>query len=379
VAFGSVKNHLYAGILRQPPPGLNQIMLNVLRTTDFSSATPMTVLDDRLGVDQPFLSTVAVGGKDQLLVGGNDFASPDGRTATIDRYPNAGLTKPGKESLRIEARATGSARQNGPAIRPACHPDGKTYSIFYGWRAFNRTTRLVTADVVVVRDDPDTNNDEPPFAALKDSNDGKAGQIVKAGVQFTWGSLLGQQRIGGDLSIAVDPTDSQVVFVAWCADGANGYTLNVQRSGDAGQTWAQPIRIIANALNPSLAINADGELGLLFQELQGQGTAVRWVTQFETTGDGGATWNRIVLANVPALRPVRRFQPYIGDYAGVVAVGRDYCGIFSANNTPDEANFPNGVTYQRNHDFARKVLLGNDGSSEIPISIDPFFFKVTKP
>jgi hypothetical protein len=378
VAFGGAKNRLYAGILRLPRPAPGKIRLNVLRTDDFRSSTPMTVLDDRLGVDQPFISAMTVGGKDRLFVGGNDFASPEGRTATIDRYLNAGIRKPTKQSIRIEARSTGTARQNGPAIRPACTPDGRVYGVFYGWRSFNRNTRLVTADVVVVRDDHTGGRNANSFAVLKDSNDGLVGQIVKAGATFTWNALLGQQRIGGDISVAANPKDSRVVYVAWAADGPNGYTVTVQRSKDAGQTWSQPIRVIVNAINPSLAVNSERALGLLYQQLQGADAAARWVTQFETTPDEGATWNRTVLANVPAMQPLRVFHPYIGDYANVTAVGPDFYGIFSANNTPDKANFPNDVVYKRNADFERKVLLGIDGVTEVPVSIDPFFFKVPK-
>jgi hypothetical protein len=376
VAFGGVNNKLYAGILRRPNPAPNVIRMNVLRTDDFRSAALMKVLDDRNGVDQPFVRAIAVGGKDRLFVGGNDFASPGGRTATIDRYLNAGTAKPKRQSIRIEARGTGTANQNGPAIRPACHPNGTAYGAFYGWRAFNRITRQVTADVVVVRDDPGAGNGAAPFTSLQDA-DTFVGQRVAVGVNFTWNALLGQQRIGGDLSVAVDPTDSRIAYVAWAADGPGGYTITVQRSADGGQMWAAPIRTIVNAVNPSLAVNSAGTLGLLFQQVDGNGAGARWVTQFDTTPDGGATWNQMVLARVPAMQPAPDFQPYIGDYANVVSIGPDFYGIFSANNTPDNGNFPNGVTYQRNADFTRRILLGTDGISTVPVSIDPFFFKVT--
>ena len=60
----------------------------------------------------------------------------------------------------------------------------------------------------------------------------------------------------------------------------------------------------------------------------------------------------------------------------MMAVGTSFYGIFSANNTPDNANFPNGVTYQRNANFATKTLLAIDNVTPVPTSIDPFFFKV---
>ena len=69
-------------------------------------------------------------------------------------------------------------------------------------------------------------------------------------------------------------------------------------------------------------------------------------------------------------------QPYLGDYLYMMAVGTSFYGIFSANNTPDNGNFPNGVTYQRNADFATKTLLAGDNVTQVRASIDPFFFKV---
>ena len=41
--------------------------------------------------------------------------------------------------------------------------------------------------------------------------------------------------------------------------------------------------------------------------------------------------------------------------------------------------FPNGVTYQRNADFATQTLLGTDNTSPVDISIDPFFVRYTPP
>lgn len=84
------------------------------------------------------------------------------------------------------------------------------------------------------------------------------------------------------------------------------------------------------------------------------------------------------LTHTPANQPVADFSPYLGDYDCVLAVGKDFCGIFSASNAPDPAHFPNGVIYQRNADFASRRLLGVDGSTTVARSIDPFFFRVSE-
>ena len=85
-----------------------------------------------------------------------------------------------------------------------------------------------------------------------------------------------------------------------------------------------------------------------------------------------------MLASTAAATPVRTFFPYIGDYNHLLSVGPDFYGIFSASNYPDKTNFPNGVKYQRNVNFATHKLLNIDNVTEVPVSIDPFFFKVTE-
>jgi hypothetical protein len=120
---------------------------------------------------------------------------------------------------------------------------------------------------------------------------------------------------------------------------------------------------------------------LLYQQLVGSGASQRWVTHFDRSADG-STWIELVLADTPANDPpgppaLGSFDPYLGDYAHVLSIGNDFYGIFSANNEPNLAHFPNGVTYQRNHDFNSRKLFDNDGVTEVKRSIDPFFFKVS--
>jgi CARDB len=375
VRFASTSNILYAGILRRP----GGLRLNILRTNNFVGAATMTVLVDRFSVDQPYVQATTVGGSDRVYVGNNDFASPGGRTATIDQSFDADALAPTFNAIRIEQRATSG--QDGPPIRPAIHSDGTIYAIFYGWRAF--TGSAATTDVVVVRDD-NAGLGAAPFTDLIDS-DGLAGMRVVQNRIVPWANFsqlnFGQERfVGSNISIAVDPNNSSIVYIAW-ADrvGNNDYTLHVRRSIDRGVTWSpNDLRTITNATNPALAVNDESTVGFLYQQVTGASMAQRWVTHIELTGDNFTSIQDFVLASVPAMSPAPIFIPYIGDYVHLMAVGRDFYGIFSANNTPDLANFPNGVKYQRNVDFATKTLLDNN-NQPVPVSIDPFFFRVAPP
>jgi len=60
--------------------------------------------------------------------------------------------------------------------------------------------------------------------------------------------------------------------------------------------------------------------------------------------NGFTTIQDTILATAPADKPAGQFLPYLGDYDYLLAVGNEFRGVFSANNTPDHANFPQGVT-----------------------------------
>lgn len=376
VRFAGTTNNFYAGILRRP----GSLRLNILRTNNFLGPAAMTVLIDRSGkgVDQPYVQATTVAPNDRIYVGDNDFNSPGGRTATIDQSLNAQLAAPLFSTIRIESRATSS--QDAPPIRPAIHSDGTIYAVFYSWRTAPAGGR--TTDVVVVRDD--TGGSGPaPFTALVDPGDMLSGMRVVTGRNVPFENFshpnLGQERlVASNLSIAVDPTNSSVVYVAWAdRPGKDDYVLHVRRSLDRGATWsAADLRTVKNATNPALAISGDGMVGFLYQQVIGTENTQRWVTHFERTQDAFANIHDLVLADVPAGSPAPQFLPYIGDYVHLMTVGATFYGILSANNTPDSANFPNGVTYQRNANFVTHTLLNTDNRTAVNVSIDPFFFRV---
>ena len=376
LAFGTASNKLYAGIIRLPfPPGRPR--LNILRTDNFQSGATMKVLVDRTGkgIDQPYVQAATVlngpdQGKDRVYVGDNDFGNTP-RSATIDQSLNAGKTSPTFTSVRIESRSP--AGQDGPPVRPAIHPDGTVYAVFHSWLTFDSNDEG-TADIVVVRDD-NGGNGPNKFKALVDSGDSKAGIRVVKKVKFNFDGFLGLQRTGGDVAIAVDPSNSSIVYVAYNDDDGADYMLHVLRSTNRGVTWSGDLRTVRNALNPAVAINSAGKVGLLYQQLTGSGPTQRWVTKFESSTNG-TTWSAMTLATVPANTPPKQFDPYLGDYEHLMSVGKDFYGVFCANNTPNKSNFPKGVTYQRNANFTSHTLLDVDNATPVDVSIDPFFFKV---
>lgn len=366
-AFDGGGGDLYAGILSVS----GDLVLDELKTGDVFSLTPMSVQASRGNVDQPFVRATSVGTADRVLIGMNDFDAPGGRTATVDVSQNGGTSY---TTHRIETR--GTADQDGPSIRPSVAADRTVYVAYFGWRSFDGN--VATSDVVVVRDDSGAAGTNK-FRSLVDPGDGLPGRIVAHNVTIPWSNAptLGQERIGSTLALAVAPNHSEVVYVAWADRVGSGdiYTIHLRRSIDRGAAWSGDIRTVVNATNASLAVAENGTVGFLYQQLSGSGATSRWVTHLERSKDGFVTTSDLVLATVPATTPAVDFLPYLGDYTGLLAVGGELRGVFSANNTPDSTAFPQGVVYQRSADFTTHRLL-DGGGAVVAVSIDPFYFSV---
>ncbi len=371
--FASIRGTLYAALL-WGTGGIDTINYDILRAGDFTGLNPMILLARRTKVDQPFIQAITVPagpdiGKDRVYVGSNDwapvFANPPGfPIATVDYSLDASNANPAFSTVRLESR---SPQRDGYQTRPAVHPDGTVYAIFYSW--MNGST---SSDVVICRDD-NWGIGSSPFTALVDPIDNNSGLRVVTGVNCGAGLILGQQRIGGDLSIAVDPRKSSTVYICWGDRTGGVYTLHVRKSADKGATWSsKDLFSVDNATNPALAISTRGVIGFLFQQVVDQ----RWQTKVLLTGDDFRDTVTHILSDAPADAPLATYQPYLGDYLYMMAVGEGFYGIFCANNAPDDGNFPSGrPTYQRLADWNTNQLLDLNGNVVQP-SIDPFFFEI---
>jgi hypothetical protein len=382
VGFATTGGVLYAGILHGVTGDLH-----ILRTANFAGSAPMASLVTRANVDQPWVvagSVVAgpAAGQDYVYVGNEDGASRP-QSASVDRSLNAAAAAPpaGFQTFPLERRTT--IFKDGPPVRLAVHPDGTVYAAHQRWAS--GTFPDLNVDIVVSRDDNWAGGGNP-FSALVEppqpAGDGLIGRVVAAGRFMRFNAVMGQERLGADLTIAVDLTDSSTVWLAWAdrvgnppavppASGTD-WTIHVRRSTDRGQSWSADLRTITNAKNPCIAVNASGQVGFLFQQF----TGTRWITQLQLTDDGFLTApTTLVLHTAPSSVPARKFFPYIGDYARLLTVDDDFYGVFSGNNTPDTVNFPSGVIYQRNANWVTQTLLDIDNTTPVATSIDPFFFQ----
>ena len=381
VRFGGTSGVLYAGILRGDTGDLA-----ILRTPKFTGPNPMDILVTRVNDDQPWVETATVEGTDRVYVSSNDTSqSLTGFTASVNFSLNAataaapaGFTS----TARLEPRATAVVplvgMQDGPSVRVAIHPSGVLYAAYFGWRTFSATTSNTT-DIVVCRDD-NWASGAAQFQALTDDpappGDGLSGLRVKIGATIAHlGTVLGTQRIGSSLSLAVDPRDSQRVYLAWCdglATTDSPYTLRVRRSDDGGAHWTGDLFTKPNSTNPGLAVNSRGTVGLLYQEFVTVAGVGRWRTHYVQSIDRfTTTFSDQTLADVIDSSTGATLNVIIGDYANLIAIGKDFYGVFCAQNAPLKANFPVDVTYSRNKDFTTGKLLAVDNITPVSPSVQP--------
>jgi hypothetical protein len=181
--------------------------------------------------------------------------------------------------------------------------------------------------------------------------------------------------LGSDLSIAVDPNNPSIVYIAF-VDVVGGIPiLRVMKSEDKGANWGSVLDI-SNAGLPSLSVAGNGQWGLLYTRLEGG----RLITEFR---QGSRTPQ--MLGSWENNSPAPAFQPYIGDYQFLFSTDDTFYGIFSASNDVGGlttltglsdgllTDFPLGIVYERNADFPGGNLLDPTGGI-ISASIDPFFF-----
>jgi hypothetical protein len=380
--FAGTSSRLYIGNLTASA-GISG--LNVGRVDNITAAIPTwTAMESRPGVsassipDQPWVTaaTVLEGtgfGTDHVYVTVNDQTAGT-RTADVDLSLNPTPPAPSGFSANVVEQVA-TCSQDAPAVRSAAHLDGTVYAAFTRW-----TGTCATGDVVVVRDD-NWGAGATPFQALHDAViPAQVGERVVTGVGAPGGNL-GNQRINNTLAIAVDPSNSDIVYLAWTdGTGPANITIHVRRSIDRGVHWSgADLFSVATATNPALAINSQGKVALLYQRLQTVAGVARWRTHIERTTNAFTATQDVTLADTPATAGTYGGFNAIGDYDGLISLGKDFYGIFSALNTADNANFPNGVTYQRFANFTTHQLFANAAmTASVGDSIDPYFFHVTE-
>lgn len=362
---------LVAGILSNAPGG----GMKILHTTDAMLNTAMTPIGGpAAGRDQPYLTDRTVfgwfdPGNDRAYVGNNGYLLGN-PTARIDHTLDAGAMAPVVTVSSIDTRMP--VVFDNYQIRPVIAADGTLYAAYI--RRTGNTANGYNADIILLRD-----NHWAKTAPLYDDLSGTNGVLV-ASVEITdtsGANTYGGERIGGDMAIAVDPRDAQTVYLSYAArtSAADPMTLHLRQSTNGGTMFGADMLTIANAKNGSVAVNSQGHVAYLYQQLTGMMGSRHWVTHLRRFD--GMAWNDLTLSDFPgegAGAPPRNLSVYVADYERVINIGKNFYGVFTASNDP--ATFPSGINYLRN--ISGGILRQDDGVTPVATSLDPIFFRTTE-
>jgi uncharacterized repeat protein (TIGR01451 family) len=344
-------------------------------TTDFTTIDTITKGYFAYGhfPDQPWIRTVTVTNVDHIFVGYNDQSVAPPRTATV-RWSLDGGSAWNETVIDKMPSPYGS---DSPQVRLALSSDGKTaYGLFqrlYGYNGSNPSDQY--GDVVLVRDD---GYGGTGFTALG------TGTLVANNAVIPTGTTLGAQRLAGSCDVVVHPYHTSLVYVAYTEVVNGGLLLRVQSSVNSGATF-NLVYSIPNAALPALAVASDGTVGLLYAAKNGTDLEVHFLKAIFGNFVNPNNLKDRVLAKFPDNNPQKLYDPYIGDYFGLRAVGHNFFGTFCASNDPQPSHFPSGVFYQRNvlingainNNFELGLQSGtlvDLAGNSVPVSIDPFVF-----
>jgi hypothetical protein len=390
--------------------------------TFFNTTGNSTVTAGGIGnmlVDQPVISVNNSNkggpGNDHIYVGYNDYSrvvnAIGGQTLPVARLllsPDGGTTWNNANPLILD-----------PTINAAAKPADGNHVVSAGlgntvYVAYERYTSNLPADavnggfpgnIIVRRDDAGANT----FTGLNGAN-GQAVLAANRSLTFNdnlggTAATLGNERLGSDITIAVDPSDAtgKTVYLAFAdtvaTPAGNVPRINLTASTDGGATWSAPVALPNNTALPVLSVTSNGTVGLEYSSLSGNNlqTHLRELVfnpvtkQFALLAD--STLSTFDQTSVPFT-----LNPFIGDYEGLVSVDNTFFGTFSASGAADPADFPDpsSVIFDRNvlyfsspcgngvffGDSDLKVcgdgqLVDNNGVPVGKDTIDPFFFSIS--
>jgi hypothetical protein len=368
-------------------------------TSDSSFGTPTSIFKVTGGnEDQPW---IVIGPSNQVYVGYNNLTNGDGgglnngQTASVLLSPSGGNGSGTYTNVLLDRIGDTNGLQDAPSIRLAVN--GSTaYAAFVRWNSVLDTNSFgdtrYNASVMIVSS---ANAGADNFTALGTGGNGV--QIASTIWAFSAEDgpensplTVGQERIGSDLAIAVDPNNAGHVVVVYSnAPGAansnpSQLQLILMESFNGGASWAQKYTTSSSTRSgqPAIAILSNGTIGFLYDNYDPATNQLS--QQFLTTMDDFASVNVTTLATESNTTPVELGQPYVGDFFNLISIGNTFYGTFSASNA-DNGNSATGalfptLTLHRSYKGTpgtSSFQLTDASGNAVPFSIDPYFFSVT--
>ncbi|MGC3989123.1 MAG: hypothetical protein QM796_05445 [Chthoniobacteraceae bacterium] len=270
---------------------------------------------------------------------------PPGPTASVRFSLDGGLTW----QRRVIENKTPKLLQDGSVRAAALGND--VCAVFERFNALAPRNTL-TSDIVIVRDvSAGLGNFTtlPPVTIAKN-------QPIPYG-------QLGDERMGSDLSLVMDPNNFGHLYVAFAVQPGPAPYLVVYESTTFGATWTQVWKAPSNTGLPALAMTQNGMLGLLYTAY----TAGNLETHLLQTGNDFSTVSDTVLSRFVNGKPAAQVQTPI---SATTKISRRL-------TIPSTAPSPPRII--RSSFLCSRLFCVTRvcSAKACPYSIDPFFFKWT--
>ena len=283
----------------------------------------------RTKADQPWLlvnrdPTTAT--QDNVYVAYDDFAgSPDARVAVSYGAIPVNITADNKAG-------TEKPNVTNPGLRLGTDPRNGTVYALYEQSSGASQPRSVTYKL-------NRSTDGGAAWALNGSTDGLTVDSVKSDQApgFKFGGV--NALLGGVDHVAVDPGNGDV-YVVYGQDVSGGNQIMIRRlqpngAGGLSVGAAHTVSASTNTALPSIAVLADGTIGVLYDSFDGNDANgfPQFSAHLARSADHGVTFSDVVLEafTSPAKDDGNARQRVLGDYQQMKAVGTTFYGVFSGN------------------------------------------------
>ena len=153
-------------------------------------------------------------------------------------------------------------------------------------------------------------------------------------------------RAGSYPVLAVDPVNSQTLYVAYAGDPQDPFRLDdgeilFTRSTDGGSTWSAQVRVNDDAtstdqFHPDMAVKPDGTIDIVWYDKRNGANDDMWDVYITKSTDGGisfATNVRITDQSFATPTDLSGFVPWMGEYLGLVVDGSTAYVAFTSSLT----------------------------------------------
>lgn len=283
----------------------------------------------RTNVDQPWLLVnrdPTTSTQDDVYVAYDDFGgSPDARVAVSYGASPVNITADNKAG-------TESPNATNPGLRLGTDPRNGAMYALYEQSTGSSQPKSVTYKL-------NRSTDGGATWTLNGSTDGLTVDSVKSDQApgFKFGSV--NALLGGVDHVAVDPSNGDV-YVVYGQDVSGGNQIMIRRLQDNGSGGlsvgaAHTVSSSTNAALPSIAVLANGAVGVLYDTFDGNDSNgfPQFSAHLARSTDHGVNFGDVVLEafTSPAKDSGNARQRVFGDYQQMKAVGTTFYGVFSGN------------------------------------------------